>query len=99
VKAKRVADVADGEEAGVSAECLNKNFHERCTSCLIPVFPVVVSKFPFHHRFAMDAEAEPSAHSEVVGVGLRNAEVIEKYASLDTILCEQPRRTSAQQES
>src|ERR1700737_2344073 len=66
---------------------------------LLEVNPVVVSKFPFHHHFAMNAVAEPSAHSEVVGVGMGNAEVIEKYASLDALLCEQPRRTSAQQKS
>ena len=45
----------------------------------------------------MNAVAEPSAHSEVIGVGLRNAEVIEKNASLDTLLCE--RRTAAPQKS
>src|ERR1700736_4583382 len=66
---------------------------------LVEVDPIVVSKFPFHHHFAMNTVAEPSAHSEVVGVGLGNAEVIEKYASLDALLCEQPRRTSAQQKS
>ena len=56
---------------------------------LVEVDPVVVSKFPFHHDFAMNAVAKPSANSEVVGVGLGNAEVIEKYASLDALLCEQ----------
>ncbi len=63
---------------------------------LVEVDPVVLSHFPFHHHIAMDAVAEPSAHSEVVGVCLRNAEVIEKYACFDALLCEQPRRTSAQ---
>jgi hypothetical protein len=47
----------------------------------------------------MNAVADPSACSEVVGVGLGNAEVVDKYASLDAILCEQPWRTSAQQKS
>jgi hypothetical protein len=66
---------------------------------LVEVDPVVVSKFPFHHQFAMNAVAEPSAHSEVVGVGLGNAEVIEKYANLDALLCEQPRSASAQKKN
>jgi hypothetical protein len=45
----------------------------------------------------MNAVAEPSAQSEVVGVGLGDAEVIEKYAGLDAILCERAR--TAQQKS
>jgi hypothetical protein len=47
----------------------------------------------------MNAVAEPCTHSEVVGVGLGNAEVIEKYASFDALLCKQPGRNSAQQKS
>jgi hypothetical protein len=60
---------------------------------------IVISKFPFRYHSAMNAVADPSACSEVVGVGLGNAEVVDKYASLDAILCEQPWRTSAQQKS
>jgi hypothetical protein len=47
----------------------------------------------------MYAVAEPSAYSEVVGVGLGNAEAIDKYANLDTLLAQQQRRASAQQKS
>ena len=66
---------------------------------LVKVDAVIVSKFPFHHDFAMNAVAEASAESEVVGAGLGNAEVIEKYASLDALLCKQARRTCGQQKS
>src|SRR6476660_2784854 len=66
---------------------------------LVEVDPVVVSKFPFHHHFAMNAVAEPSASSKVVGIGLGNAEVIDKYASCEALLCHQCRRTSTQQKS
>jgi hypothetical protein len=55
---------------------------------LVKVDPVIVSKFRLHHDFAMNAVTEASAESEVVGAGLGNAEVIEKYTSLDALLCE-----------
>jgi len=47
----------------------------------------------------MNAIAEASAESEVVGAGLGNAEIIEKYASFDALLGEQARSTSTQQKS
>ena len=43
---------------------------------LVEVDPVVVSKFPFHYHFAMYAVAQPSTHSEVVGVCLGNADIV-----------------------
>ena len=57
------------------------------TISLLEVDPVTISQFPFHHQIAMDAVAEPSANSEIVGIGLRNTQVIDKYANFDALLC------------
>jgi hypothetical protein len=57
------------------------------TVSLLEVDPVTISQLPFHHQIAMDAVAEPSANSEIVGIGLRNTQVIDKYANFDALLC------------
>src|SRR5580765_1592206 len=64
---------------------------------LLEVDTITISEFPFHHQIAMDAVAEPSAHSKIVGLGLRNAQVVEKYANFDALLCKYQRRIYARQ--
>ena len=53
---------------------------------LVEVDPVVVSQFPLQHHIVMYAITEPSAYPEIVGAGLRDAEVVNKYASFDAAL-------------
>ena len=62
----------------------------------VEVDSVVVSQFAFQNDVAMDAVAEACAESEIVGAGLRDAEVVEDYTGFDFLgegrSCEQQKR-------
>src|SRR5690242_20691944 len=54
--------------------------------CFIEVDTVIVRKLTFQHDSAAHAVTEPPAQAEVVGLGLGNADVIDKNTRFDTLL-------------
>lgn len=64
----------------------------------VEVHAVVVGEFTLEHHVGVDACAESSAESEVVGVGLRDVEGVEEDAAFETALRLQQGRNQEEQE-